>query len=585
MRLPTGRAFMPVGYQVILPFLALSVLVGLLVSAVAGQQIAASATAELDGLAIKDGLTLSSVFANFEQRQLVDLRALTATDGVPSAVQASDTGSLRSLLWPLVLNRQTDEPLRASVIAADGREELSILSDPAHHHAPVFGGGRDLSGWPHVQDVLAGRIDQLGNKYVGVTQDLDGPVVYTVGPVVAGKKVVGAILAGLPLSALTDQIGRDGKFDVALYSRSGTQLTATSGMPSGLAPLDDVSRQQALTHGTQVRRTADVDGRNVSLYYVPWDLRGESAGYAAVVVPEGALSGAVERVRAVLVTIFLAALVLTFLTGLFVTRRITRPLSALVHATAEVAQGNLDHRAPVGSKDELGQLAQSFNRMTRSLQEKTQNLANSTEATLETLASAIDARDAYTHGHSRRVAAYSLELARAAGIEGELLDSIRRGCLVHDIGKIGVPDSILGKRGRLTAQEHDEMRRHPVLGHQMLRHLPWPSEVLDIVLHHHERWDGTGYPRRLAREDIPLVARLVSVADTLDAMTSHRPYRVAFTFDDAAREIVSGSGEQFDPAMVQAFQRVSTVLARMVQDLYLADQSASPGTLTERVAS
>ena len=177
------------------------------------------------------------------------------------------------------------------------------------------------------------------------------------------------------------------------------------------------------------------------------------------------------------------------------------------------------------------------------------------------------------------------EMARAAGFVGTDVDVVRRGCLVHDIGKIGIPDAILGKPGPLTDDERTLMQHHPEIGYQMLRHLEWPHGVMDIVLYHHERWDGEGYPSRLAGENIPLLARLVGVSDTLDAMTSDRPYRKGFTFDRAADEIRNNAGKQFDPAMVAVFEKIEVVLKQMVQELQNPARPADLRELTRALAS
>src|SRR5260221_13570968 len=142
------------------------------------------------------------------------------------------------------------------------------------------------------------------------------------------------------------------------------------------------------------------------------------------------------------------------------------------------------------------------------------------EVALLALAAALDAPDPYTHGPSVRVAVYSATVASAAGLGLVDLDALEKGCLVHDIGKIGVPDQLLLKPGRLSAEEQEEMRRPPLVGHRMLAGLGWPEEAFAIVLHHHERWDGGGYPAGIAGEGIPVLARVVAIADTLDAMTS-----------------------------------------------------------------
>ncbi|MEP7106032.1 MAG: HD domain-containing phosphohydrolase [Chloroflexota bacterium] len=206
------------------------------------------------------------------------------------------------------------------------------------------------------------------------------------------------------------------------------------------------------------------------------------------------------------------------------TRAITRPLAQILQATAEVGDGNLDYRARVSSDDEIGRLTSAFNDMTRLLQQRTGHLERMSEDALLSLSAAIDARDRYNHRHSIRVAAYSLPVVRAAGLSRQELEVVRRGCLVHDIGKIGIPDRILTKAGPLDAEETAEMRRHPTIGRRLLNGMAWEPGVFDIVLHHHERWDGTGYPTQLMGDAIPRLARIVALAYALDALTTDRPY-------------------------------------------------------------
>jgi putative nucleotidyltransferase with HDIG domain len=277
------------------------------------------------------------------------------------------------------------------------------------------------------------------------------------------------------------------------------------------------------------------------------------------------LSAAPDQFTPLLVATFALALGLTLLVGAGVARTIIRPLSLLVQAANRVAAGDLAARAPIASNDEIGSLAASFNLMTRNLAEKTARLAANAEAVVQTLAAAIDARDAYTHGHSLRVAGYSVEIGRRMGLGEETVEAIRRGCLIHDIGKIGVPDHILRKPERLSFEEEVQMRRHPADGYAMVRNLDWPDEVLQVVRHHHERWDGRGYPDRLEGTMTPLAARIVAVADALDAMTSQRPYRLAMTFAEALQAIRAAASTQFDPAVVAAFLQSARRLRLMIE--------------------
>ena len=177
-------------------------------------------------------------------------------------------------------------------------------------------------------------------------------------------------------------------------------------------------------------------------------------------------------------------------------------------------------------------------------------------ATLEAFARAIDARDAYTAGHSERVTAYSLVLARCSGKHVGDFETIRRAGMLHDIGKVGVPDAVLMKPSALDARERALIEAHVTIGYHMLESLPFLSASLPSVRGHHERWDGQGYPDRLGGTDIHPHARIMAVADSYDAMTSARPYRAALGSGEAARRLRAGSGSQFDPAAIELFDAV-----------------------------
>jgi HD-GYP domain-containing protein (c-di-GMP phosphodiesterase class II) len=175
---------------------------------------------------------------------------------------------------------------------------------------------------------------------------------------------------------------------------------------------------------------------------------------------------------------------------------------------------------------------------------------------VRTLVSAIDARDSYTRGHSERVGLLGRRLARELSLSRDDCEQIYVAGLLHDIGKIGISDQILRKEGRLSVEEFDEIKKHPVIGFEILRGLGKLSYVLPGVLHHHERVDGTGYPHGLAGEEIPFQARILAVADSWDAMTSARPYRQAMAFEQAEQILEQGAGSQWDPAILAAFRRM-----------------------------
>jgi putative nucleotidyltransferase with HDIG domain len=181
------------------------------------------------------------------------------------------------------------------------------------------------------------------------------------------------------------------------------------------------------------------------------------------------------------------------------------------------------------------------------------NLEKSYDITLEVLGDALDLKDKETEGHSRRVTAYTIAMARKMGLPKEEVNVIARGAFLHDIGKIAIPDAILLKPSKLTDDEMDTMKEHCYLGYKIISRIPFLAEAAEIIYSHQERFDGTGYPRKLKGEEIPLGARIFAIADTLDAMRTDRPYRAAQSMLAARKEIELWSGRQFDPRIVQIF--------------------------------
>ena len=190
---------------------------------------------------------------------------------------------------------------------------------------------------------------------------------------------------------------------------------------------------------------------------------------------------------------------------------------------------------------------------TEQLRRTMTTLERSYDITLEALGDALDLKDAETEGHSKRVTAFTIAIARHIGLSADQIRIIARGAFLHDIGKMAIPDAILRKPGALNADEIAVMREHCFRGYQLLRRIPFLGEASEIVYSHQEKFDGTGYPRGLKGEEIPLGARIFSVADTLDAITSDRPYRPAQTVKAAKEEIERWSGRQFDPEIVRVF--------------------------------
>jgi putative nucleotidyltransferase with HDIG domain len=266
----------------------------------------------------------------------------------------------------------------------------------------------------------------------------------------------------------------------------------------------------------------------------------------------------------------LASIVLAVVLSALVARSFTRPIAECVRGALEIARGRFGREVKVSARNELGDLAYTFNHMSRELasyDEENRRLIAALERgyldTIRSLASAIDAKDPYTRGHSERVAALAVEIGGELGLSPEEQRALQYAGLLHDIGKIGIPDPILEKKAPLSGEEMEAVRAHPRIGAEIVAGVEFLRDALPAIRGHHERWDGSGYPDRLAGAAIPLVARIVNAADTWDACTSTRPYQKALTAAEATGIMAGLRGAQLDPAVHDA---LLAVLGRKVSE-------------------
>jgi putative nucleotidyltransferase with HDIG domain len=259
-----------------------------------------------------------------------------------------------------------------------------------------------------------------------------------------------------------------------------------------------------------------------------------------------------------LVVSALAALVALAL-GFVLSRQLIVPLQSLTGISSAIAEGNFAVRADVKGTDELAQLANNFNHMAGSIEALVRRLKQALRQnqelfleTIRTLAAAIDAKDPYTRGHSERVSSYSMAIARHLGLSQDEVFRVRTAAILHDVGKLGIRDGILNKPGGLTEEEFAVMRQHTAIGAQIMEPIRMLKDIIPGIRNHHETWDGTGYPDKFVGETIPLVARIIGVADTFDAMTTKRPYQDAKTLDFVLTSMRQMSGSRFDPRVVDA---------------------------------
>ena len=297
------------------------------------------------------------------------------------------------------------------------------------------------------------------------------------------------------------------------------------------------------------------DGRTYAGHYRHLFLRGFNSDDWTIVLgrdKQGMLQPLAEFQRTLLGFLVLTVALVLLLSAAGI-RQNLEPLAKLREGTRRLAAKDFGVRVLISSGDEFEELAESFNNMAEQVGTLVEELKDLNWSTITTLARTIDAKSPWTAGHSERVSQMSVAIANVMGLSEVELERLYRGGLLHDIGKIGVPMSIIDKKGRLTDEEMAVMRSHVTIGARILEPLTALQDVLPIVLYHHERFDGKGYEAGLAGTEIPRLARILCVADSYDAMRSDRPYRAGRSPDETLEEIALCTGSQFDPDVVEAF--------------------------------
>jgi len=411
--------------------------------------------------------------------------------------------------------------------------------------------------------------DLRGLRYADVVWRPSGEAVVTftfpIGEPVKGYVAADVSLAELQAMIAQERVGSTGF--VYLADAKGRVIAAGGGLQAN----QDVSQRPVVAHLLQgVARSPDTDILHVGNFGEGDD--GVVSAYATLADPHWAIVSEqpvalaykqVETMERLLLLTVLAATLVALGLAAFFSRSVTRPLKGFTQGALELAQGKFGHEVNVPQKNELGELARTFNYMSKQLlayDHENRRLYESLEQgyleTIVALANSIDSKDSYTRGHSQRVGDVAVEIGRELNLSERELKQLQFGGILHDIGKIGIVESILCKQSRLTDEEMAIMREHPAIGDTIIKPISFLQAMRSCVRSHHERWDGTGYPDGLKGEDIPLLARIVGCADTFDACTSTRPYQKAMPLEKAVDILENLSGKQLDPAVVAALRRV-----------------------------
>lgn len=318
--------------------------------------------------------------------------------------------------------------------------------------------------------------------------------------------------------------------------------------------------------GTQVQSalapfTVERDGRRIEMIgsYATAELGSNSRLGVIAIQDERAALASVADMRRQTFIISLFAATFALLIGFFFARKLTQPVQELATGAHRIAAGDFSQRINVRSRTELGELGETFNLMTDKIERFISDLQRAAEenrqlflGTVKGLAAAIDGKDPYTRGHSERVSRFSVAIAQGLDLPDDEIEKIRISAILHDVGKIGIDDKVLKKPAALTDEEFEVMKQHPQKGYKIMSQIPAMKEFLPGMYMHHEMVNGQGYPQGLKGDEIPLQARIISVADTFDAMTTDRPYQKAMKFEDALARIKSFVGTRYDERVVAA---------------------------------
>ena len=361
--------------------------------------------------------------------------------------------------------------------------------------------------------------------------------------------------AGLPVVFVVDQNGRAVAHPDAAIAFSERPMT-------DLKVVQDWLETGAQVQSALAPFTLDREGRNTPMLgsYATVELdRNSLLGVIAIQDESAALASVGDMRKQVLLVSMLAA-VLALVIGFFFADQLTRPVRELAAGAQRIAAGDFSQRVKVLGRTELGELGSSFNQMTDQIEEFVGDLQRSAEenhelflGTVKALAAAIDGKDPYTRGHSERVSRFAVATAQGLGLSEDEIEKIRVSALLHDVGKIGIDDRVLKKPSALTDEEFEVMKTHPQKGYKIMSQIPAMRDFLPGMYMHHEMINGEGYPQGLHGEQIPMQARIVSVADTFDAMTTERPYQRAMELSAALTRLKSFVGTRYDARVVAAF--------------------------------
>ena len=551
----------PIRMKVTLPYLILALIIAIVGAYLITQIVFDTIEERFTNQLIETGKIAAEWMVKEENELLETLRLVAHTDGTEQAIKDGDAESLREIAYPILLNGSMDA---LEIIDLNGESVLSLRhrEEGQMEDYDVSRGNTAFRNWEIVNRVRNQELDDRGDKYADIALADWGDFLYVSGPVLdQNQEIVGVILVGDSLSKIAEEIRKATLSQVTIYDLEGQEITTTffeSGSQLPPETMNEILARQDDDSYLQEHSVASIPYQGI---YAPLEVRsGDDVGFIATSLAKTFLVRASNATRFQIFGFVTTAFLFIIAVGLYIADRFTKPLLKVVDASSQVASGNLNVFVSPKGNDEVTALAKSFNQMVASLQRSNSDLIRAHEdtiqaydRTIEGWCKALELRDNVTEGHTQRVTELTMLISRQMGLSEQDLIHVRRGALMHDIGKMGIPDSILKKPGSLDEDEWVEMRKHPVYAYEMLSRISYLEPSLAIPYCHHEKWDGSGYPRGISGEEIPLEARIFAIADVWDALRSDRPYREALPANIAMEYIQENQATHFDPQVVEAF--------------------------------
>ena len=536
-------------WKIIAPYIVLTIVLAGAGTYIATRLVTGTLEERFENQLAEAARVTSDSVVRRERQHLEVVRGVAFTEGVAAALNDADEGTLTGLVEPLAGNSGAEI---VHVLDSSGEQIIGVrLSDEETLAYEPLAAPEGQATWPVVRQVLQGESDPLGDKFAQIAQTDQGFALYSAGPIFDGDKLVGVVLVGSLLDSFLPVAKAEALADITFYDFDGISIAttfATSGdqadtdLTPGAGALDASGNEGAF------RENKDLFGRGFDLLYGEIVIRDQAVGIYSVALPSSFILGAGGATRWQLGLLFAISTTAVLGIGWALAGSLTRPLLKLVKAARAVTAGDLTARSGVRTSDEVGMLAASFDTMTERLQR--QHLA-----TIRALTSAIDARDPNTAGHSARVGQLAVTIGRELGLPEAQLQHLEIGGYLHDIGKIGVRDSVLLKPGQLTPEERELIQQHPRVGLEILSSVDLAPDVIAFVWGHHEKLDGSGYPSAISGSEVTAISRIAVVADMYDALTTARPYRPALStkhaFDIISTEADAG---KLDHHVVNTFR-------------------------------